>query len=74
MDEQGSFVGNKKQRHWLWYAFDTKRKQVIAHVFGPERMQPAENCLTYWRLLIFVSSPPITGEVMPEKWCQKSLW
>ncbi|QTL39800.1 IS1 family transposase [Xenorhabdus budapestensis] len=35
LDEQWSFVGNKKQRHWLWYAFDTKRKQVIAHVFGP---------------------------------------
>ncbi|MGJ0639107.1 IS1 family transposase [Xenorhabdus bovienii] len=35
LDEQGSFVGKKKQRHWLWYAFDTKRKQVIAHVFGP---------------------------------------
>ncbi|MDE9536975.1 hypothetical protein KKJ14_20680 [Xenorhabdus bovienii] len=34
MDEQGSFVGNKKQCHWLWYAFDTKRKQVITHVFG----------------------------------------
>ncbi|PHM38430.1 transposase [Xenorhabdus mauleonii] len=34
LDEQWSFVGNKKQRHWLWYAFDTKRKQVIAHVFG----------------------------------------
>ncbi|CDM90254.1 Insertion element iso-IS1n protein insB [Xenorhabdus bovienii] len=28
-------MGNKKQRHWLWYAFDTKRKQAIAHVFGP---------------------------------------
>ncbi|PHM50719.1 transposase [Xenorhabdus miraniensis] len=35
MDEQWSFVGNKKQRDWLWYAFDIKRKQVIARVFGP---------------------------------------
>ncbi|WP_369127429.1 IS1 family transposase [Xenorhabdus bovienii] len=26
MDKQGSFVGHKKQRHWLWDAFDTKRK------------------------------------------------
>ncbi|WP_418384935.1 IS1 family transposase [Xenorhabdus hominickii] len=25
-DEQGSFVGNKKQRHWIWYVFDIKRK------------------------------------------------
>ncbi|MDE1482074.1 IS1 family transposase [Xenorhabdus bovienii] len=35
LDDQGSFVGNKKQRHWLWYAFDTNRKQVIAHIFDP---------------------------------------
>lgn len=28
-------MGNKKQQHWLWYAFDTKRKQVVAHTFGP---------------------------------------
>lgn len=34
MDEQWSFVGSKKQQHWLWYALDTKRKQVVAHVFG----------------------------------------
>ncbi|MBI6549270.1 hypothetical protein H8A87_11195 [Xenorhabdus sp. VLS] len=37
----------KKQRHWLWYFFETKRKLVIAHVFGPELMPPAENCSTY---------------------------
>jgi len=34
-DEQKSFAGNKINRHWLWYAFDTKRKHVIAHTFGP---------------------------------------
>ncbi|MBD2814996.1 hypothetical protein ID850_09515 [Xenorhabdus sp. Flor] len=22
LDEQGFFVGNEKQRHWLWYAFE----------------------------------------------------
>ncbi len=37
MDEQWPFVRNKKQRHWLWYAFDTKRKQAIAHVFGSRK-------------------------------------
>lgn len=35
LDEQWSFVGNKSKRHWLWYAFDTKRKRVVAYTFGP---------------------------------------
>jgi len=34
-DEQWSFVGNKKRQHWLWYALDSKRKKVLAYVFGP---------------------------------------
>ncbi|HEF0021365.1 TPA: IS1 family transposase [Citrobacter amalonaticus] len=54
IDEQWSYIGNKKNRHWLRYAFDTKRKQVIAHVFGPrtddwgsyDREVPAERHLT----------------------------
>ena len=33
MDEQWGWVGNKRQQHWLFYAFDTKRKKVLAHVF-----------------------------------------
>ncbi|AOM40757.1 IS1 family transposase [Xenorhabdus hominickii] len=45
MDEQGSFVGNKKQRYWLWYAFDTKRKQVIAHVFEPRNDETCRKLL-----------------------------
>ncbi|MEW9809321.1 MAG: IS1 family transposase [Candidatus Symbiodolus clandestinus] len=42
MDEQWDFVGNKSRQHWLWYAFDTKRKRAIAHVFGPRTKQ------TFW--------------------------
>jgi insertion element IS1 protein InsB len=30
-----SWVGNKRQQIWLFYGFDTKRKKVLAHVFGP---------------------------------------
>ncbi|CDG22353.1 protein of unknown function [Xenorhabdus poinarii G6] len=31
MDEQWSFVGHKKQRHWLWYAF-WREEQFVTHV------------------------------------------
>ncbi len=34
MDEQGSFVANKKQQRWLWYAWEPRLKRIIAHTFG----------------------------------------
>ncbi|EFB72122.1 IS1 transposase [Providencia rustigianii DSM 4541] len=34
VDEQWSFVANKKQQRWLWYAWEPRLKQVIAHIFG----------------------------------------
>ncbi len=29
-----SFVGNKKQQRWLWYAWEPRLKRIIAHIFG----------------------------------------
>ena len=29
-----SFVGNKKQQRWLWYAREPRLKRIITHVFG----------------------------------------
>lgn len=29
-----SFVGNKKQQRWLWYACEPRLKRIIAHAFG----------------------------------------
>ena len=29
-----SFVGNKKNKRWLWYAYEPVSKKIIAHVFG----------------------------------------
>ena len=29
-----SFVGNKKNQRWLWYAWEPRLKRIIAHVFG----------------------------------------
>jgi len=45
MDEQWGWVGSKRRQHWLWYAFDTKRKKAIAHVFGPRTKQTLEHLL-----------------------------
>lgn len=29
-----SFVGNKKQQRWSWYAWEPRLKRIIAHTFG----------------------------------------
>ena len=34
MDEQWSFVGNKRNQRWLWYAWEPRFKRIIAHAFG----------------------------------------
>ncbi|WP_211831119.1 IS1 family transposase [Kistimonas asteriae] len=34
MDEQWSFVGNKRNQWWLFYAWEPRFKRVIAHAFG----------------------------------------
>ncbi|EPJ1814735.1 IS1-like element IS1A family transposase, partial [Escherichia coli] len=34
MDEQWGYVGAKSRQRWLFYAYDSLRKTVVAHVFG----------------------------------------
>ncbi|MGF7483996.1 IS1 family transposase [Providencia sp. SP181] len=34
VDELWSFVANKKQQRWLWYAWEPRLKRIIAHTFG----------------------------------------
>jgi insertion element IS1 protein InsB len=34
LDEQWSFVGNKSNQRWLWYAVDHATNTVLAYVFG----------------------------------------
>ena len=34
LDEQWSFVGNKSNQRWLWYAVEHKTNTVLAYVFG----------------------------------------
>ena len=45
MDEQWGWVGNKRRQHWLFYGFDTKRKKVLAHVFGPRTSETLRRLL-----------------------------
>jgi len=35
MDEQWSYVGNKSQQRWLWYAWSPHFKRVFAYALGP---------------------------------------
>ena len=37
MDEQWSFVGNKSNQRWLWYAVDHATNIVLAYVFGKRK-------------------------------------
>ena len=34
VDEQWSFVGNKKNKRCLWYAWEPRFKRIVAHAFG----------------------------------------
>lgn len=61
LDEQWSFVGNKDHRYWLWYAFDTKRKRVMAYTFGPRTD-------TTCRTLLALLSPFQIGFITSDDW------
>lgn len=61
LDKQGSFVGKKAQRHWLWHAFDTKRKRVVADTFGP---LTGATC----RQLLVLLSPFQIGFITSDDW------
>lgn len=61
LDEQWSFVSSKRHRHWLWYAFDTKRKRVVAYTFGP---RTDATC----RRLLALLSPFQIGLITSDDW------
>ncbi len=45
MDEQWSFVGNKKQQRWLFYAWEPRFKKIIAHAFGSRSKETLKKLL-----------------------------
>lgn len=42
LDEQHSYVGNKKNKQWLWLVFHSKTRQVLAMHVGKRTKQSAE--------------------------------
>ncbi|EHK2862681.1 IS1 family transposase [Vibrio parahaemolyticus] len=46
VDEQWSFVSNKKNRRWLWYAWEPRYKRIIAHTFGKRNTDALRALLT----------------------------
>lgn len=50
IDEMWSYVGNKSNQRWLWYAIERKSRRVLAFVLGPRTDQ------TYQRLLDLLPS------------------
>ncbi len=38
-DEMGSFVGNKKQKQWLWLALDRDTKEIVGFYLVEENCQ-----------------------------------
>lgn len=46
VDEMWSFVGNKKQPHWLWWVEDAVTSEIIAFVLGRRIHQTFRNLLS----------------------------
>ena len=46
MDEQWSYVGNKSQQRWLWYAWSPHFKRVFAYALGPRADATLKTLLT----------------------------
>ena len=61
INEQWSYVGSKRNPHWLWYAFDTERKRVLAYTFGPRTDQTC-------RRLLNLLAPLYLGLIMTDNW------
>ncbi|SFN43198.1 insertion element IS1 protein InsB [Xenorhabdus japonica] len=45
IDEQGSFVGSKKNQRWLWYAWEPRMKRIVAHIFGDRSRKTLDKLL-----------------------------
>jgi len=37
IDEQWSFVGNKSNQRWIWYAVEHSTNIILAYVFGKQK-------------------------------------
>ena len=62
LDEMWSFVGCKKQKRWLWCAYDTQLKRVIAHVFGCRDVATLNRLLKQLKLMCISVTFYCTGD------------
>lgn len=78
-----SFVGCKKQKRWLWCAYDIQLKRVIAHVFGCRGVATLRRllkqlkamgcsvmlyCTDYWKA--YAKELPVTHHLQSKKYTQ----
>ncbi|CDL86224.1 hypothetical protein XCR1_2870001 [Xenorhabdus cabanillasii JM26] len=38
-------MGNKKNQRWLWYAWESRLKRIVAHVFGDRSRKTLDKLL-----------------------------
>ncbi len=70
VDEQWSFVGNKKNPRWLWYAWDSERKTVIAHVFGDRSKKTLNKLLALlapFKIQFYCTDNYVVYDCLPEE-------
>ena len=64
MDEQWSYVGNKSNQRWIWYAVDHGTNTVLAYVFGKRKDVVFKELKALLDPLGSVVITPMTGALM----------
>jgi len=70
VDEQWSFVENKKNQRWLWYAWEPRFKRIIAHVFGRRdttTLQRLLDLLAPFRVAFFCTDSFTAYSILPSE-------
>ncbi len=70
VDEQWSFVANKKQQRWLWYAWEPRLKRIIAHTFGRRNKKTLRQLLALlsrFNVAFWCTDKFSTYEILPKQ-------
>ncbi|WP_275075211.1 IS1 family transposase [Providencia rettgeri] len=70
VDEQWSFVANKKQQRWLWYAWEPRLKRIIAHTFGRRNKRTLRQLLALlsrFNVAFWCTDKFSTYEILPKQ-------
>lgn len=72
VDEQWPFVGKEKNRRWLWYAWESRYKRIIAHAFGGCNTDALRSLLKPFDISFFL---PMTSALTQKNYQGKGmLW